>query len=132
MTIAWTDWGTTKPEPTARMRDLLRKELGDTTPARAAMISEARLPASALPADALARLVNVVGAEHVRTDDETRARHAGGQAYADIMRRRAGDASAAPDAVVLPADAAHVAELLRICSQLGVAVVPWGGGTSVV
>src|SRR4029078_11164193 len=63
---------------------------------------------------------------------ESRARHAGGQAYAEIIRRRAGDASAAPDAVVLPGTAAEVAEVLRVCSDNDVAVVPWGGGTSVV
>ena len=116
MTIAWTDWGTHKPEPPARMLALLRDEVGDTTPSPAASITEARLPASTLTADAVARFVNVVGAEHVRTDDDSRARHAGGQAYADIMRRRAGDASAAPDAVICPGDAAQVAEVLRVCT----------------
>ena len=40
--------------------------------------------------------------------------------------------SSAPDAVVAPGDAAQVAAVLRECAQAGVAVVPFGGGTSVV
>jgi alkyldihydroxyacetonephosphate synthase len=114
------------------MQALLRKELGETTPSSAAPISEARLPDSALPAGVATDLRHAVGDDHVRTDSESRARHAGGQAYAEIVRRRAGDAGAAPDAVVLPGTAAEVAEVLRVCSDNDVAVVPWGGGTSVV
>ena len=132
MTIAWTDWGQTKPSLTPGMKSLLRKELGSTTPSTAAAIGAARVPSSALPESAAAELGRIVGADYVRVDDESRARHAGGQAYAEIVRRRAGDAAAAPDAVVLPADAAEVAAVLRACSDAGIAVVPWGGGTSVV
>jgi len=129
---AWTQWGETKPELPPRMQALLRKELGETTPSSAAPISEARLPDSALPAGVTTDLRHAVGEDHVRTDAESRARHAGGQAYAEIVRRRAGDAGAAPDAVVMPGSAAEVAEVLRVCSDNDVAVVPWGGGTSVV
>ena len=38
----------------------------------------------------------------------------------------------APDAVVAPADAAQVQAVLQACSEAGVAVVPFAGGTSVV
>ena len=38
----------------------------------------------------------------------------------------------APDAVLLPGSDDEVAEILRYCSQHGIAVVPFGGGTSVV
>jgi alkyldihydroxyacetonephosphate synthase len=131
-TIPWTDWGTSKPELTGRMESLLRKEIGSTTRTRAATLDEARLPDSALPASAVGELGRIVGPGHVRTDAESRARHAGGQSYAEIIRRRAGDASAAPDAVVLPGSADEVTAVLRACAEHDVAVVPWGGGTSVV
>jgi alkyldihydroxyacetonephosphate synthase len=68
----------------------------------------------------------------VREDRANRVAHAGGKSYRDLVRRRFGDAENAPDAVVLPEDAAGVAEVLRVCSEAGVAVVPFGGGTSVV
>ena len=48
------------------------------------------------------------------------------------MRRRAGDALDAPDAVVLPADADEVQPCSRACVEHAIAVVPLGGGTSVV
>ncbi len=46
------------------------------------------------------------------------------------MRR--GRIESAPDAVLAPPDAAHVAAVLAACAAAGVAVVPFGGGTSVV
>jgi alkyldihydroxyacetonephosphate synthase len=106
--------------------------LGVLTPTAPASLDDAVLPSTTLRKSVLARLVAAVGEDAVRTDHDARARHAGGQAYADLIRRRAGDAGQAPDAVVLPGDAAEVAQVLRICSDDFVAVVPWGGGTSVV
>src|SRR5581483_8324574 len=132
MTTPWTAWGPTRPELPRRLRALLADEIGRTKPAPAADMSTATLAPSRLPETARQRLANALGAGAVHTDDEVRARHAGGQAYADIIRRRAADASAAPDAVLLPQNAAQVSDVLRICSDEQVAVVPWGGGTSVV
>src|SRR3954468_19958570 len=132
MTIAWTAWGTTQPELSRRTRALLRDTLGPLTASTAAPISSARLAPSALPGSVRDRLASVLGAGNVRTDDEIRARHAGGQSYEEIVRRRHGDAGAAPDAVLLPSNADDVDQVLRICTDDGVAVVPWGGGTSVV
>ena len=68
----------------------------------------------------------------MRTDRESRLRRAGGKSYLDLLRRREGDASDAPDAVVLPGTTEETAALLAACSELGVVVVPFGGGTSVV
>ena len=55
-----------------------------------------------------------------------------GKSYLDLLAQRAGDCESAPDAVVAPGDAAALAEVLRACAEEGVAVVPFGGGTSVV
>jgi alkyldihydroxyacetonephosphate synthase len=95
-------------------------------------LADVRLSEPALPAAARERLAAVVGAEHVCDDRLTRVSHAAGRGYHDLVRLRAGDASGAPDAVVYPGRAEEVAALLRACAELGVAVVPWGGGTSVV
>ncbi len=65
-------------------------------------------------------------------DTETRVRHAAGRGYADLVRLRSGDFSGAPDAVLIPASAEQVAAVLAACAEHGVAVVPFGGGTSVV
>ncbi len=77
-------------------------------------------------------LVEAVSADAVFTGDEDRLRHATGRGYADLARLRGGCLEAAPDAVLLPADAAAVRRVLEVCAAEGVAVVPFGGGTSVV
>ena len=48
------------------------------------------------------------------------------------MRRKDTGVQDAPDAVLLPADEDEVAAILRHCAQQSIAVVPFGGGTSVV
>ncbi|HXV04944.1 MAG TPA: FAD-binding oxidoreductase, partial [Solirubrobacterales bacterium] len=77
-------------------------------------------------------LVEAVGAEGVFASLEDRARHATGRGYVDLARLRGGRLEAAPDAVLLPPDAAQVRRALEVCAAEEVAVVPFGGGTSVV
>jgi alkyldihydroxyacetonephosphate synthase len=131
-TPAWTAWSDTQPPLPRTARALLRESFGSVQPQQAARIEQAQLAASRLPAEVRGQLADALGNDAVCDDDATRARHAGGQSYVDIVRRRHGDAGDAPDAVLLPADADAVAAVLEICSRAGVAVVPWGGGTSVV
>ena len=73
-----------------------------------------------------------VGDESVLTGHEQRMRRSAGRSYPDLVRLRGGALERAPDAVVVPADAAEVARVLEVCAAEGVAVVPFGGGTSVV
>ena len=55
-----------------------------------------------------------------------------GKSYLDLLAQRAGACEDAPDAVVAPADHEQVLAVLQVCAEAGVAVVPFGGGTSVV
>src|SRR5947199_293135 len=68
----------------------------------------------------------------VRTDDEARLAHAAGASTVDLLRLRSGEAPDAPDAVALPADHDEIVALLWTCAANRIAVVPFGGGTSVV
>jgi alkyldihydroxyacetonephosphate synthase len=77
-------------------------------------------------------LIEAVGEANVFSGAEDRIRHATGCGYADLVRLRGGSLDAAPDAVLLPADAEEVGRVLEICATEGIAVVPFGGGTSVV
>src|SRR5919109_2715629 len=63
---------------------------------------------------------------------DDRIRHAAGRSYPDLVRLRIGRLEQAPDAVLRPADAEGVGAVLDACATAGVAVVPFGGGTSVV
>ncbi len=77
-------------------------------------------------------LVAIVGAAHCISDDYGRLLRAGGKSTLDLLRRKDSGVQDAPDAVLLPADEEAVAEVLRFCAQQSIAVVPFGGGTSVV
>lgn len=79
-----------------------------------------------------AGLAAVVGSDNLSTDHGDRLRHAGGKSTIDLLRRRAEGPQDAPDAVVFPADHAEVLAVLAYCAEHGVAVIPFGGGTSVV
>jgi alkyldihydroxyacetonephosphate synthase len=72
------------------------------------------------------------GKNAVLTDDEARVRHAAGRSYPDLVRLRTGKLDSAPDAVIVAADRERVEKVLKACARAGVAVVPFGGGSSVV
>ena len=63
---------------------------------------------------------------------EQRIRHTYGRSYRDIVRGFYGDFSPAPDFVAHPRDEDDVVCVLDWADSAGVAVVPFGGGTSVV
>ena len=111
--------------------EMLRRELD--LPAggakRPASLGEVRLRDAALPDAARSELAGIC---ELRDDDGARVLHAAGKAYPDLVRMRAGDAEDAPDAVVLPGSHEEVRAVLDACGRQGVAVVPFGGGTSVV
>jgi alkyldihydroxyacetonephosphate synthase len=128
----WWGWGdpTVAPELDAEALGVLRERIGELEPwPLAASLEEFRLPAAQpLPA----ALTEAVGAEAIFTSNEDRLRHASGRGYADLARMRGGSLEDAPDAVVMPADAAALRRVLDLCAGEGIAVVPFGGGTSVV
>jgi alkyldihydroxyacetonephosphate synthase len=64
-------------------------------------------------------------------DREARVRHTYGKSYRDQVRGFAGDFRGAPDLVALPRSEDEVARVLEWASREGVAVIPFGGGTSV-
>lgn len=92
---------------------------------------EVEMPASRLPADLRTSLGEIVGAEHVLVDDATRRLRTRGKSTPDLLRARRGDESDAPDAVVRPGSHAEVAGLIAWAVDNHVALVPFGGGTSV-
>ncbi|WP_433267962.1 FAD-binding oxidoreductase [Actinosynnema sp. CS-041913] len=98
-----------------------------TTPARTPSV-----PATALSDAAHSALDAVVGPGYVRVDRDSRLGRAGGLSYLDLLRQRGDGTLAVPDAVVLPATPEQVVDVLRTCADHDVAVVPFGGGTSVV
>jgi alkyldihydroxyacetonephosphate synthase len=128
----WWGWGdpAIAPDLDPEAEALLGVELGGLHPAsRPRSAEEVELPP---PEPVPQSIADLVGPEHVLTAHEDRLRHAAGKGYVDLVRIRSGRLDAAPDAVVLPASPAEVRALLEVCASDGVAVVPFGGGTSVV
>lgn len=133
--MIWDLWGDGTREahlpPGARMlAATLLKGTPHPVPRRPA--STVTLTPSRLAEDDLTALRDAVGADAVATDDDTRRLHLGGKSTPDLLRRRQESVAAAPDAVLSPADHDAVCEVLRVCAARGLAVVPFGGGTSVV
>jgi alkyldihydroxyacetonephosphate synthase len=128
----WWGWGdpSVAPELDGAALATLRERVGELQPSQhVAEPGEFDLPA----ADPLPQaLIDAVGEENVFTDREDRIRHATGCGYRDLALLRSGRLEQAPDAVLLPPDAAAVKRVLEVCATEGVAVVPFGGGTSVV
>ncbi|HKI67853.1 MAG TPA: FAD-binding oxidoreductase [Solirubrobacterales bacterium] len=128
----WWGWGDPAVEPRLDepARATLRERIGELEPwPLAAELERFELPA----AEPLPRaLVDAVGEANVFSGAEDRLRHATGCGYADLARLRDGRLDAAPDAVLLPPDAGAVRRALELCAAEGIAVVPYGGGTSVV
>ena len=128
----WWGWGdpAIEPELDGPALATLRERIGELSPSPcAAGLDAFQLP----PAEPLPpALVEAVGEQNVFAGAEDRVRHATGCGYADLARLRSGRLEAAPDAVLLPVDAEAVKRVLEVCATHGVAVVPFGGGTSVV
>ena len=132
--MAWNAWGdpdAAKPLSDG-IRGLLEQALGVKPAAIPAPgIDEVQLRPSALTDIHHDGLAAIVGADCLRTGDHERLLYAGGKSTPDLLRRKQTHQDA-PDAVLLPADEDQIVAVLAYCSHHGIAVVPFGGGTSVV
>jgi alkyldihydroxyacetonephosphate synthase len=133
--LSWSGWG--DPAQAAPLPEglhaLLRDALGvrDGRPVPAS-IDHLELVPARLPQTTAAELTAIAGSDHARSDHEARARHALGRSTIDLLRLRAGRPLHAPDLVLTPGSHDEILKLLTVCSDRRVAVVPFGGGTSVV
>jgi alkyldihydroxyacetonephosphate synthase len=121
-------WGHEEEQPSeAELREAaagLAAHLGFGSP-------DIELPAPvALPPPRVAVPASVAGL--VSQDDHDRARHAHGASYGDVVRGFRGHFPHAPDAVVRPGSEAELLRVLEWAAGAGLAITPYGGGTSVV
>lgn len=134
--VPYATWGPPAKTPSLSRaaQRFLDAEVGPLAKRRAVGLDEAaaRVPRTRLTKAARAALAEAVGGENVHIDPATRAGRAGGQSYLDVLRRRVGDVSGAPDAVIRPESHEQVAAVFAASADHRVAIVPVGGGTSVV
>jgi alkyldihydroxyacetonephosphate synthase len=134
---AWGDPAAAKPLSDG-IRSLLTQVVGlEESEAAELQPDQVTLRPSSLSQTDQDALAAIVGAEYIRTADRDRLLRAGGKSTPDLLRRKATGVQDAPDAVLLPGGPnaedgeEQVAAILRYCSEHGIAVVAFGGGTSV-
>lgn len=132
--MRWWGWGDhdgeLRPEFLAHLTAELR--LDQAQPARAVALEDVDLGHNLLNQADLASLRALLGPDHVHVDRLERVRHAAGRSYSDLLRLRTGRPLAAPDCVVMPADEAELVSLVALAVERHLALIPFGGGTSVV
>ncbi len=89
-------------------------------------------PLRDLPDDRVTRRLPQGLAEIASSDPIDRARHSIGRSYRDVVRAIAGRLEHVTDVVLRPTSDAQISDALEWCADNAVAVVPFGGGTSVV
>ena len=131
--MLWWGWGTAeRHEPLSEStRALLTQMLGIDQQPELPVLPPTP-PPPRLADEAIADLAAIVGSAYVATDPASRIAHCRGKSTTDLLRIRRGDAIDAPDAVVFPESHQQVLAVLRTCVDHHIAVVPFGGGTSVV
>ncbi|MET9959857.1 FAD-binding oxidoreductase [Streptomyces sp. NPDC006326] len=126
-TRSWWGWGWTDAHPDdaecTAMGALLPGTLGRPLP-----VPRVRDLAIARPVVEPPRSL----ADLVSDEPRDRAAHAMGKAYRDVVRALRGRPGRIPDLVARPTDERGVADLLDWAGDHRVAVVPYGGGSSVV
>ncbi len=133
--MKWNAWGDpAEAKPLSEgIRNLLKQALGAENSAAAELTAEqVRLRPSALSDADREALSAIVGSDYCSVDDRGRLLRAGGKSTLDLLRRKNSGEQDAPDAVLLPRDDEEIAAILRYCADHRVAIVPFGGGTSVV
>ncbi|MBU9765644.1 FAD-binding oxidoreductase [Mycobacterium sp. TNTM28] len=133
--MTWDAWGdpqAAKPLSDG-IRTLLQQALGiEAAPTPPLPAEQVQLRPSALSAQDREALSAIVGPQHCGIDTMSRLLHAGGKSTLDLLRRKDSGPQDASDAVLLPGSESEVAAILRYCTERRIAVVPFGGGTSVV
>ncbi len=133
--MRWWGWGDPSHAQVLPVHALafLREHVGlAERPQAPVALSRVQLAPAELAPSALAQLRQIVGTQSVRDSHDERVLHAAGKGYPDLVRLRAGEPEGAPDAVVYPTDHDQLRALLELCAASSLAVVPFGGGTSVV
>ena len=136
--LKWNGWGWTDAsfplDDAASFWSFLRDELGPgalrNTPS--VPLEALDVPPPALSDDAMETLTACLAPDRVMTDRHERVLHATGRSYHDLVRLRTARLDAFPDVVVYPNTHEETLDVLAFAASHDLAVVPFGGGSSVV
>lgn len=123
------------PERAARVKTYLRERLGvprEGSGGAPIALKDLKLAPSRLSKEDVAKIRALLPMGAVSDEGEERLLHSYGQAYADLLALRRGTITRLTDLVVHPSCLAEVEAVVKYASEHDLAIVPWGGGTSVV
>ena len=123
----WNGWGNEDSDLTMELSDGLRALLE-------ALVGPGTALSQATLNEVIAKVPNTRLDDHplIKTDPETRVRHARGQSLPDWLEMHSGNVDTFPDGVAFPESSEQVRELLAHAKENNLIVIPYGGGTSVV
>ena len=130
-TRSWWGWGNVEDAVTGEERARLSKRITALLPDADLTVHEPP-PVTALPIPPSRVAAPASLAELASDDLEDRAAHSHGKAFRDVVRNLHGDLTQAPDLVLRPRTEGDVVDVLDWCSRARIAVIPFGGGSSVV
>ncbi|MGK8512969.1 FAD-binding oxidoreductase [Nocardia asiatica] len=130
-TRSWWGWGNREDAVTGPEREALTKRVAALLPDAELAVHEAPDPRSLEVPPPRVRVPEALAAL-ASEDLRDRVAHGHGQAFRDVVRNLLGRVEHVPDQVLRPRTEQDVIDILDWCASAGVAVVPFGGGTSVV
>jgi len=126
----WWGWGALGAGPSAEQARAIARTVAGRFGVAVEPRPPPRLEEIALPQPRVAPPAAL--AAFVSDAPEARAGHHYGKSYRDVVRAFRGELPSPPDQVAFPRSEAEVAAVLDWCGAEGIAVVPYGGGSSVV
>ncbi|MEU3842729.1 FAD-binding oxidoreductase [Streptomyces sp. NPDC028635] len=130
-TRSWWGWGYVEDAVTAEERAELTRRTAALLPGADLTVHEAPPVASFGVGASRVRAPRAL-ASIVSEDVRDRLAHSHGQAFRDVVRALLGRLPHVPDLVVRPASQEQVVDVLDWCTGADIAVIPFGGGSSVV
>jgi alkyldihydroxyacetonephosphate synthase len=128
---SWWGWGRTDAAVTPTEREAIVKRVHALLPDADLALHAAPDPSTLGVPQPSVSLPKPL-AQLASMDVVDRLAHARGKAYRDIVRNLKGDIGRVPDCVVRPASEQDITDVLDWASSADVAVIPYGGGSSVV
>ncbi len=77
------------------------------------------------------QFIKISGKENVLEDDSTRASHAYGKHFSELLKLRLNKVDTPPDLVIYPRTEDEIVEIIKICNHNQIPIIPFGGGSSV-
>lgn len=106
--------------------------LDKLNPSTPFQLEKIQLNDSLIPSEIFLEFVNILGIDKCKTDKLERVLHSFGKSYKDLIRIRSGKIENPPDIVVYPKTEEDVHAIFKLCEKHQIALIPFGGGTSVV